>query len=55
MKTCKVVDSTKSSKVVCSLSLAVLKIQFGKSKSFKWKRGWSEHSFHCFRKWFHWA
>jgi len=53
MKTCEVMDLTKSGKVIHSLSLAlaVLEVQFGKSKSFKWKRGWGEHSLHCFKKW----
>jgi len=53
MKTCEVLDLTKSGKVVYSLNLAVLEVQFGKSKSFKWKRDWGEHSLHCFKKWFH--
>jgi len=55
MKTCEVLDLTKSGKVVYSLSLAVLEVQFGNSKSFKWKRDWGEHSLHCFKKLFHWA
>jgi len=55
MKTCEVLDLTKSGKVVYSLNLAVLEVQFGKSKSFKWKRDWGEHSLYCFEKWFHWA
>jgi len=52
-------DLTKSGKVVYSLSLAlavaVLEVQLGKSRSFKWKRDGGEHSLHCFNKWFHWA
>jgi len=57
MKTCEVLDLTKRGKVVYSLSLAlaVPEFQFGKSKSFKWKRNWSEHWLDCFRKLFHWA
>jgi len=35
MKTCEVLDVTKSVKVVFSICLAVLELQFGKSKSFK--------------------
>ena len=35
MKTCEVLDLTKSSKGVYSLSPAVLEVQFGKSKSYK--------------------
>jgi len=35
MKTCEVMDLPKSGKVVNSLSLAVVEVQFGKSKSFK--------------------
>jgi len=53
MKTCEVLDLTKSGKVIYSLSLAVLEVQF--SKSFKWKRDWAEHSLHYFKKWFHWT
>jgi len=55
-----VLDLTKNVKVVVyflSLGLRVLEVQFGKSKSIKWKRDWGEHSFtlHCFQKWFHWT
>jgi len=40
MKTCEVLDLTKSGEVVCSLSLVVvLEVQFGKGKSFKSKKG----------------
>jgi len=53
MKTCEVLDLTKSGKFVYSLSVAVLEVQFGKSKSFKWKRAWGEQSLHCFKKWSH--
>jgi len=35
MKICEVLDLTKSGKVVYSVSLAVMDVQFGKSKSFK--------------------
>jgi len=35
--------------VVFSLSLEVLEVQFGKNKTFKWKRDWGEHSLHCLR------
>jgi len=52
MKTCEVLDLTKISKIVFSLSPAVLEAQFGKSTSFKCKRDWGEHSLHCFKKWF---
>jgi len=57
MKTCEVLDLTKRGKVVYSLSLALalLKVQFVKSTSFKWKRDWGEHSLHFFMKWFHWV
>jgi len=30
-----------------SQGLGVLEVQFGKSKSFKWKKDWGEHSLHC--------
>jgi len=53
MKTCEVLDLIKSGKVVYFLSLAVVGVQFAKSKSFKRKRDWGEHSLHCFKKWFH--
>jgi len=53
MRSCEVLDLPKSGKVVYFLSLAVLEVQFGKSKSFTWKRDWDEHSLHCFNKWFH--
>jgi len=45
MKICEVLDLTKSGKVVYSVSLAVMDVQFGKSKSFKWKR--VEVNIHC--------
>jgi len=45
MKTCEVLDLTKSGKVVYFLSLAVLEVQFGKSKSFKQKG--IEVNIHC--------
>jgi len=35
MKTCEVLDLTESGKVVYSLSLVVLEVQFAKSKNFK--------------------
>ena len=38
MKTCEVLDLTKNGKVVYSLSLGVLEVQFGKSKSQTKKR-----------------
>jgi len=41
-----VLDVTKNVKVVVYfLGLGVLEVQFGKSKSFKQKRDWGEHSF----------
>jgi len=59
MNTCEVLDLTKSGKVVYSLRLAVAvleaEVQFGKSKSFKWKRDWGEHSLHCYKKYIQWA
>jgi len=57
MKTREVLDLTTSDKVVYSLSrgLGVLEVQFGKGKSFKWKRDWGEDSLHCCKKSFHWA
>jgi len=55
MKTCEELDLSKNGKVVYSLSLEVLEVQFGNSKSFKWKRDWGEHSLHCSKKLFHWT
>jgi len=47
-KTSEVLDLTqKWQGCLFSISLAVLEVQFGKSKSFKWKRHWGEHSLHC--------
>jgi len=39
MKTCQVLDVTKNGKVIYSLSLGVLEVQFGKCKEFQMRKG----------------